>query len=304
MKKLNFILCSFIALIIVFSGCKKKDDPLDKEQYIKQVYIVGANTSNNEGRAIIKVNYVNTADAEASFNLSLAAGGSLSVDRDVTATISDAGLGRITMYNNLYLYRSTDVKLRKLSDAVYRIPNKDVVIKANDVYGTTPVYVKTAGLACDSLYAFTVKIASVSEPDYISIRKVDTVLLVSLNLINDYSEYSYKVVGQSYPLSNPANATSISMAARQLKATSYNSVRFFHLDGKEEYPNIASLGVKMQVAADNTLTISAWGTLNIIAGGGTYDPATKTFNAWYNYVSGGVTYQFKGTFTAIVPPAT
>ncbi|WP_316801098.1 BT_3044 domain-containing protein [Pedobacter frigidisoli] len=303
MKKLKFILYSFITLTVVFSGCKKKDNPLDKEQYIKQVYLVGANSSNNEGRTIIKANYLNGADAEASFNLSVATGGSLNIDRDVTATIADAGLAQITRYNSLYLYRSTDIKIRKLNDLFYRIPSKNVLIKANEVNGTTPVYVKTAGLQPDSLYAFSVKIASVSEPDYISMRKTDTVLMVSLNLINAYSDYTYKVVGTYYPLNTPTSVSSVSLTARQLKATNYNTVRFYHLDNKEEYANIAPFGVKMQVAIDNTLIISAWGTLNVTAGGGTYNPDTKTFNAWYNYVVSGVTYQFKGTFTATVPPA-
>lgn len=303
MKKLNFILCSFITLTILSSGCKKNDDPLDKEQYKKQVYLVGANKSNNEGRAIIKLNYLN-GDEEASFNLSVAAGGSLNIDRDIIANIADAGLAPITAYNSLYLYRSTDIKYRQLSSSIYRIPNKAVGLKAGTTYGTTPVYVKTAGLHPDSLYAFTVKVASVSEPDYISIRKTDTVLMVSLSLINAYSDYTYKVEGKTFALSTPTVTTSVSLAARQLKATSSNTVRFFHLDNKEEYANIALFGVKMQVAADNSLTFSAWDSLVITASGGTYNPLTKKFTGWYNYVSGGITYQFNGTFTATVPPTT
>jgi hypothetical protein len=302
MKKLNFILCSIIALTVVFVGCKKEENPLDKEQYLKKVYLVGANSSNNEGKTTFKLNYLSGADEEASFDISVAASGSLNVDRDVTATLTDGGIAQITRYNNLYLYRPTDIKYQQLSTNLYRVPDKNVVIKAGEVYGTTPVRVKTAGLHPDLLYALTVKIASVSQPDYVSIRNTDTVLMVSLNLINAYSDYTYSVVGQYFPINTPASISTVSMTARQLKATSFNTVRFFHLDNKEEYGNITPFGVKMQVATDNTLIISSWGTLNVTAGGGTYNPATKTFNAWYNYMVGSNTYQFKGTFVATVPP--
>ncbi|MCD0489514.1 DUF4361 domain-containing protein [Pedobacter sp. MC2016-14] len=304
MKKLNFILCSFTSIVVLLGGCKKKDEPLDREQYIKQVYLVGANRTNNEGRAIVKLNYANGADAESSFNLSVAVGGSLNVDRDVTATVADAGIAQITNYNNLYLFKPTDIKYQQLSDVLYRIPNKDVIIKANEVYGTTPVYIKTANLNPDLLYAFTVKIAKVSEPDYVTIRKTDSVLMVSLTLINAYSDYSYSIVGQYYNLNTPAVTTSLSLPVRQLKATSYNTVRFFHLSNSEDNASIVPYGVKIQVAADNTLTISSAGTLVISGGGGTYNPTAKKFDIWYNYVVAGVTYQFKGTLTANLPLAT
>jgi hypothetical protein len=38
MKKLKFIIFPLIVLTAILGGCKKESDPLDHEQYIKQVY--------------------------------------------------------------------------------------------------------------------------------------------------------------------------------------------------------------------------------------------------------------------------
>ena len=296
MKKLKLIIFPLISLTAILGACKKESDPLDHEQYIKQVYIVGSNKSNNEGLSIVKLPYSKTGDQEQLTSLSVATGGSRNIDRDITVSLAEAGTEPITRYNFLYLFRNEDIRYQKLNSSFYSLPNKTVGIKSGEIYGTTSLRVKTATLHPDSLYAVTVKISSVSDPDYISIRKTDSVLIVGLSLTNDYSD-AYQAQGKYYKLVNalPADTVTLSLT-RTLKAIDYSTVRFYHLSTEENVINAAANGVKIKVNDDNSLTITPWGNLVITAGSGTYNPVTKTFILSYNYTVSGVVYQFKGTF--------
>jgi hypothetical protein len=296
MKKLKFIIFPLIVLTAILGGCKKESDPLDHEQYIKQVYIVGSNKSNNEGLSIVKLPYSKATDQEQVTNLSVATGGSENIDRDISVSLAEAGTDPITRYNFLYLFRNEDIKYQKLNSSFYSMPNKTVGIKAGEVYGTTVLRVKTATLHPDSLYAVTVKIASVSDPNYISIRKADSVLIVGLSLTNDYSDV-YQAQGKYYKLVNalPADTVTLSLT-RTLKAVDYSTIRFYHLSTEENVTNAAANGIKIKVNDDNSLTITPWGNLLVTAGSGTYNPTSKIFTLSYNYTVSGVIYQFKGTF--------
>jgi hypothetical protein len=295
MKKLNIIIIPLLAVAAVISGCEKKD-PLDHEQYIKQVYIVGANNSNNGGLSIVNLPYSQTTDQEQVTNISVATSGSQNIDRDITATLADAGTAPIARYNFLYLYKDGDIRYQKLDPNFYSIPNKTVKVNSGETYGTTALRVKTANLNPDSLYAITVKIAAISDPSYISVRKTDTVLMVSFALTNAYSGIC-QVQGKYYKLgtSGPGDTVSLSLT-RTMKALDYNTVRFYHLSNTEVVTNAAAYGVKVKVNADNSLTITPYGTLALTAGSGTYDAKSGTFTITYNYTVSGVVYQFKGTF--------
>ncbi|MBE9601035.1 DUF4361 domain-containing protein [Pedobacter sp. MC2016-24] len=293
---MKFISTMLVALMAILTGCSKEKNPLDEEQFMKQAYLVGSNKSNNEGLSTIKLAYGKSADEEQLSYISVATGGSKNIDRNITATLADAGNASIIRYNFLYRFNG-DIKYQMLASSLYRIPEKNVQIKSGDTYGTVPFYIKTAGLHCDSLYAVTVKIASLSDPGYISIRQVDTVLMVSFALTNDYSG-NYQAQGKYYKLLNagPLDTTSIALP-RTLKAVNYQTIRFSHLSAGETVATANESGVKVRIADDNSLTITPWGSLVITAGGGTYKPATKVFELWYNYTVSGVTYQFKGKFT-------
>jgi hypothetical protein len=296
MRKFIFMPSALVALVALLTGCSKEENPLDSEQFIKQAFIVGANKSNNEGLATVKLAYGKTADEELMTYISVATGGSKSIDRNITTTLAEAGAESVTRYNAMYRYIG-EIKYQMLKSEFYSIPEKNVQINAGEIYGTTPLYVKTAGMHCDSLYAVTVKIASISQPDYISIRKVDTVLMISFALTNDYSG-NYQAQGKAYKLVNaaPADTTAIALS-RTLKATDHRTVRFYHLTTQESVVNAVESGVKVRIEDNNMLTVTAWGTLAITAGGGTYNPVTRVFDLWYNYTVSGVTQQFKGKFT-------
>lgn len=291
MKRTIPFLC---LLYTVTAGCSQ-DSPLDNEQYYKQVYIVGADETTNMGMSVAEIPYHDTEE-QRTF-ISVATGGSLNIDRDITVTIEEAGTLPVENYNFKYLTQD-NVQYRLLPSAHYRIPGNKVVIKAGQVYGQLPVFIKSAGLHCDSLYALTFKIREVSDPDYITVREKDTVLIQSYTFVNKYSG-TYQSEGYNYRLNEGglvSDSTTIS-ATRNLKAVDAHTVRLFHLAYTESDENIDAYALTLTVEEDNTLTVRAWNNLNITGGGGTYSAANGTFTVWYHYESAGNRYRFAGTFT-------
>ncbi|MEI6946462.1 DUF4361 domain-containing protein [Paraflavisolibacter sp. H34] len=295
MKAVTYL--GIIGLALSLGGCEKLESPLDSEQYLKSVYLVGANQSSNEGMQVVNLPYKSGAGDTAATYISVATGGSLVIDRDLTAQVQEAGGESVKQYNSMYLYKPTDIKYSLLNSASYAIPDFTVPLKRGATYGRLPIAIKTAGLHPDSLYALTFKIGSVSDPDYIAIRKTDSVLLFSFRLYNAYSG-TYQATGRFYTFNNAAVRDTASLSlGRTMKAINHNTVRFFHLATTESMANVAAGGVTATVNADNSLTVSPWGSLVLSASGGTYDGATATFTIWYNYQEGSVTKQFKGQFT-------
>lgn len=288
------IISPLFLLLIMFMECSQ-DNPLDKEQYQKLVYIVGADETTNMGMSVVEIPY-NDSEEQQTF-ISLATGGSLNIDRNITVTIEEAGTTPIDNYNFKYLTED-DIQYRPLQASLYRIPDNVVTINAGEVYGKMPIYLKSSEMHCDTLYALSFKISSISDPDYISVRQTDTVLIQSYTFINDYSG-TYQVEGYYYQWIDGAtvsDSTSIS-ATRTFKAVDANTVRFFHLAYTESDDNINDNALTLLVNQDLSLNVQAWDRLNITDGGGTYSPETSTFSVWYNYESDGTTYQFFGSFT-------
>ncbi|WP_437921825.1 BT_3044 domain-containing protein [Sphingobacterium sp. LRF_L2] len=289
----NYIFLTTAIFLMLFNACNE-ENPLDVEQYMKQVYIVGANQSNNEGLLTVDVPYVATADEEAETYISLAVGGSQYIDRDIMVNVEEAGSSAVDQYNFMYLYKDDDIQYRMLGASYYRIPSKSVTIKSNNIYARMPIYVKTYSFERDSLLALTFKITDVSDPDYVKIRETDTVLMFSVAMYNSYSG-DYTMTGSYYQYGKSTAVDTVSVVTlRELEATSYNSVRLFHLANTESIANAAEYGIKIVINSDNTLTLQPWGNLALTDGGGGYDPTNKKFTFWYNYTVSGVVYQFKG----------
>jgi len=292
MKKIHLLLFPLTLLALLPAGCSK-DYPLDTEQYIRQVYLVGADQTSNMGMLTREVAY---AGASPEADISVAVGGSRASGQDITVTLEEAGTVAVDDYNLKYM-DGEDVQYQLLDASHYRIPDYAVTIKAGETYGTLPVYISTEGLSCDSLYALTFQINAVSGPDDVSVRGQDTVLILSFTFVNDYSG-TYQLDGYYYPWQDGAAAgdsTTVS-ASRTLTATSAGTVRFYHLAKSEDPDYLDGYGVTLEVEADNSVTVKAWGSLEITDGGGIYNPDTKTFTVRYNYLSGTDTYQFSGKF--------
>lgn len=296
MKIINNLSCFAAGISMVLAGCAKLENPLELEQYQKMVYLVGANKSNNEGLQVVDLPYGATGSESVNTYISIGTGGSLPIARDISIEVAEAGKDAITQYNSLYLYKPTDIKYQPLNASFYSIPDRNVTVNTGAAYGRMPLSIKTFNLHCDSLYALTFRIASVSDPDYISIRQTDSVLMFSCRMYNNYSG-TYQETARYYKNTTGTPDTAALALSRTFKAVNYKTVRFFHLANNETLANLPACGVTVTVNSDNTLVVSSWGTgLTITGGGGNYDPASQKFSIWYNYLSGGIPYQFKGSF--------
>lgn len=282
MKSLNIITkCLFLSLIVL--GCN--ENPIDTEQYIKQVYLVGAVDQ-------FYTSDISYSDQEQETFISVATGGSLNIDKDAKVTLAEADSSVIEAYNNKFTQRGA-IRYQKLPSTHYSISSMNVTIKAGDVYSRIPVRIKTTGLHCDSLYVIPFKIASSD----LTINKKDSVLFLSVKLINDYSG-SYQLSGTVVQWLNGAasGAPSSLSIVRTLKAVDQYTVRLYNKTIVENSDNISSGCLTLNVnPTDNSVSIAGWYALNITKGGGTYDPANKTFNIWYHFMDGTTEYRVEAT---------
>lgn len=284
----------YILIAFAFTSCKQ-DDPLDIEQYKKEAYIIGANQSNNEALSIVKLPYLQTATEETPTFISVAIGGSKDTDRDVQVSVAEAGMAAIERYNFLYLFNPTDIRYEYLSSSLYRIPETTATVKAGQTYANIPIFIKTATLDPDGKYALTFKVSSVDQPDYVSIRQRDTVLMFSFSLNNPYSG-GYQMEG-AYVKQTNGDVTPV-ITSRTLKAMNHNTIRLIHTANDEKLSTAATnLGVSVKVNADNTLLVTSWKNFALLSGGGTYNPSTQVFDIWYTFQEGTLTYRFAGKYT-------
>jgi hypothetical protein len=278
MKKLNTIA---IVLLLSYAlvGCYK--NPIDSEQYFNQVYIVGAVNQ-------IYSPTVPFSDQDQEVFISVAMGGSKNADRDVHVTLGVTDSSVIDIYNTKYIALG-DIRYRQMPPSTYSIQSLDAVIKAGEVYTRVPVKINTAKFNCDSLYAIPFKIISSDLP----INKSDSILLLSMNLTNNYSG-TYQLTGTYVKwVSGATSGVPLAItASRTVKAVNQYAVRFFNKTTQENRANIASQCVVLTVnPTDNSVAVSGWGTLVITQGGGTYDPVSKAFTLWYNYMDTGTEYR-------------
>lgn len=296
---MKFYLKSVIIIltgIIFFSACENID-PFKDEQYFKKVYIVGASSVVSS----VKVAY-NTGLSDAF--LSVAASGTLSPDKDINVTLQHDDKA-ISWYNNKYMI-DAPVKYQQLDQSMYEIPSMTATIKAGEVYGRLPFKINTSTLHCDSLYALTFKIRSVSEYEK---TERDTVLILNLSMVNDYSgSYQLDIVKSTVKTNattgelETSGATTLS-ATRTLKAVDSETVRFFneaknelvsgYSSGNEYFNAIEKYCVIFKKADGNTFTVGGWGSLNVVTSECGYSNGTFTFK--YDYMDGTTRYRIEGT---------
>lgn len=284
------------ALILLSIGSCKEESPLDSEQYFKVVYIVGADQTSNEGLRVIDVPYLDEGYSQAL--VSVATGGSLYIDRDIYVELKEVGSTPIDIYN--FKFITDGVKYQHLADSKYDMSHNYAHIKAGEIYGTMPFGIETKDLHADSLYAMTFQIASISDSDYISIREMDTVLILNFNFVNMASG-SYQMEGYYYLWENgEATGDSIEVSTnRVLTAISERVVRMYHITTVENSDNLVNYAITLTIAEDNSIAVASWGDLNVTGGGGTFDPEKKSIEFWYNYMDGSTEKQFSATMTTL-----
>lgn len=304
MKKNKLYFIFSLLSTVLFAACEVVD-PMDSEQYQKDIYIIGAHSK----VASYNVLYGNEQEAF----LSISASGTQKVDRSVDITLKHND-EIIDWYNNKYML-DAPVKYRQLPQELIKLPSWSVTLKAGELYTRFPLNLNTLSLHCDSLYAIGFAIESTS--DY-QISADGAELMFTLKLTNPYSG-SYHLDASKTGLKEnvlpngtiewieTGLAVPISIQ-RALTAVSETTVRFFHEKNKEtlaEYSNswnpgqdyfnaIKEFCVNFVQVSDNKFSVEAWNSMQIMAGEAIYDNGTFTF--WYDYVEGANRSRIQGTF--------
>lgn len=274
----NIILLSLALLPIFFVGCDV-EDPLSKDLYPQQVYIVGATDK-------IVDRDLNIGNLTDTISISVAVSGSRQSSQDVTVSVAEQK-DAVSNYDSKNL-SDLVTQYRNLPANIYTYPSKTLTIKAGQVYNTYPIYIKPASLQCDSLYMLPLKLTSTSA---YKLDKTDTVALVRINMVNKYSG-SYYMYGVIRNTANPNDSVVYKMSRTLMATDNGQTVRMYHYkneyiqgDTKDYRPGYT---LKITVNADNSLSFAAWQDFPIISGGGTYIPKLKLYNLWYTYNDNGV----------------
>ncbi|MDR2129980.1 MAG: DUF4361 domain-containing protein [Odoribacteraceae bacterium] len=293
MKHGTYNLAFLLVALLFGAGACEDVNVLETEQYIKQVYIVGA-------ADVVWAFDVAYGDEPQAAYVVTAVGGSLLPDRDVAVRFrhNDA---TIEWYNNKYLY-DAPVTYQKLDPARVLIPSLETTIRAGEVYARLPFTINTSGLHCDSLYAVTFAIESVSTYEA---NKVDSALILNLNLVNDYAG-TYQLAATRYRMNGTdAVYDGTYSTTRTLKAVDANSVRFFnearaetrggYASNEAYFAAVNNYCVTFTRGAENNFTVGSWGALVLHEGECTLVDDTFTFR--YDYQSGSTRYRIEGTLT-------
>lgn len=282
-----------IALLILFgmTSCEQ-DNPIEKEQYKKEISIVGSQHS-NDGYIIFDLACNDNGYSQA--YVSVAVSGSLNSNKDIKVKLSDNVPNAIDEYNRVFV-ASSDIRNKELPKTAYQISDYTAVIKAGNSYGRLPIDIDTKSLEPDSLYALPFKIVEASDYDF---RREDTVLIMAINLKNEYSGSYRQETYRSTVQADELLTDSVPMSnLRTLKAISEKVVRFWGEGVTETFDGILDYSVTFTVNADNSVSIAAWDDtkLTVKDGSGYYDAKKATFYVKWNYIRDGVEYQVGGAF--------
>lgn len=298
-NKKIYLFC--IAMLGLFISCSD-ENPIETEQYIKQIYIIDAVN-------IAKSYDIPYRDGIQETYISIGTGGSLNLDKDVRVVL-ESNNQTIEWYNKKYMIDSY-LKYRKLDDALYDIPSMETTIRAGQTYGRLPFTINASEINCDSLYVLTFKIKSVSEYQKVT---TDTVLMMNLNMVNDYSG-TYQMAITKYTI-DPVTGDELSPSSmnltRTLKAIDAGAVRFFnetvadHLGGyrtyDEYFESVKNNCVVFEYISDSDKgkIFKAKGWKDFLITDSeilyTYDSVIGkgTFTFSYDYEKGGITYRVRG----------
>lgn len=306
MKKNRIYFILSLLSTVLFAACEVVD-PMDSEQYQKDIYIIGANNKVSS----FDIPY---GDAQEAF-VSLSASGSQKVDKDVVITLKRND-EIVDWYNSKYML-DAPVKYQQLPLDLINLDSWSVTLKAGELYTRFPFSLNTNELHCDSLYAIGFIIESTS--DY-QIAENGSELIFTLKLTNPYSgDYHLDATRTTLKEETLPDGTTewveqgmpipVSIQ-RTLTAVSPNTVRFFHDKTKEtlaEYSNSWNPGkdyfdaikhscINFVQVSGNQFTVEPWKEMQVVGGEAEYDSDNGLFTFWYDYIDGGARYRMQGTF--------
>ena len=281
MKKIAFF--SMTLLIMCMAGCDNKI-PMEEDLWSETVYLVGAKDK-------IIDRSLNIGYEKDTIYTSVAISGSLPTKENVIVTIEESP-SSIDEYNRKER-GSDDILYRTLADGIYSFPQENVKVNKGEVYGTYPIHIDPSTLHVDSLYMLALKLSKTS---HFELAKEDTVVMIRLNLMNDYSGLYY-MDGVIKPADNPKDSI-IYKSPRTLQAVvDGNTVRMYHQKnewskGSTDYrPDFC---FNITVNSDNSVTLKPWDKFKLISGGGKYYPEMEVYDLWYTFEEDGIQKKTRG----------
>ena len=267
MKGMKYIIG--VLLVAGMYGCME-ETPLDREQYIKQVYLA------NSYDILYKTTLKYSDEPQSAF-VSVASSGSLPLDRDVTVTLG-VDTAAVRLYNEKYL-------------GSQKMPTMSVTLKKEgNIYERCPIFIQTAHLHCDSAYVIPLTI--VSSTVYPVSDGLETILF-SFELENDYSGI-YQMVGEKV---NVETGDRQPLAkSKTLTAYSKDKLRMYVEVLQEEKEKMEENCLLLEIRPDNRVILVPYGSLVISqVEAGTYDPVAKSIRLKYEYTLDGETWQVNET---------
>jgi len=266
---------------IVVSSCSN-DAPIDKEQYIEQVYLNGGGTEGN-----IYTQDICPASIDTTY-FTICIGGSKLPSKDANILLAENDTS-ISIYN--YKYRFDDTyKYMKMPSSTYSY-NNNVTLNEGNAYVRVPIIINATKLNPDSLYMIPIKIA---KSNFKISENSDSVMLFSVDFVNNYSG-TYNTVAT---YSGGKNGTYSS--SRTLSAIDPTTVRFIMYDASDETLNYAANhGVNMKIdTLTNNVSVTPFNMCDICNGSGKYYPASKKYVVNFVYTdSTGKVMTYNITFT-------
>ena len=281
MKKIAFF--SITLLLACMAGCDNKI-PMEENLWPETVYLVGAKDK------IINRD-LNIGYEKDTIYASVAISGSLPTKEDITVTVEEFPSG-IESYNQKEL-GSDDIKYRTLTNGIYSFPQENVIVKKGEAYGTYPVHIDPSTLHIDSLYMMAFKLSGTSR---FELAKEDTVVLIRLNLMNDYSGLYY-MDAIIKDVANPSDSVTYKTSRNLQAVRDGRTVRMYHMQnewskGATDYrPNYC---FNITVNDDNTVSLSTWDKFKILGYEGVYHPDMRVYELWYKFEENGVTKTCRG----------
>lgn len=281
-------------LILLIAACG--ENPMDKEAYKKEIYLVGANDRVWE----IDVNY---SDEIVENFFTISSSGTLNLDKDVNASIGiDENM--VAIYNKKFLGELNQDKFYEpLNQALYKIPSMDdITIKHKEnISADIPIFIETKDLNVDHRYVIPVQITSSSPYE---VNESGRKMLIHLNLKNKYSG-SYQLDGYMTELkANPRRIQKVKV----ITATGINTIRLFYAMNNEstKMTDIIAKTIEITVLDEfvegsttmKKVSVKGWSSLLITdIGTGVFNTVNKEFNIKYITVENGTIYEEKLTVT-------
>lgn len=274
----KLIPCFFLTLFAF--ACT--ENVLDKEQYQKEIYLIGAYDR-------VWTTTVDYSQEEVQTFFTVSSSGSVGLDQDVSVKVK-INEELVDIYNKKYwTVINKDKYYKNLAPDLYSIPSiNNIIIKHDEgISVEVPIFIKTKDLNIDDSYVIPVEIENTTiYPVNESGRK----MLILLKLRNAYSG-NYQMEGY---ITDKGKDPRHIQKIKEIVPTGLNTVRVFYGMNNEsdEQSNIKSQTLELTILDENIagsncikkVAVKAWDEESLIvidSGECSYNPDNKKFNLKY-----------------------